>query len=535
MDNICLRLPNRDRVGLVLDVSHILAARNINIVSMEVTPNVMYLEIQPLPTAEKQLIMAALGNIPQVVDVEEIPLMPHQERAEQVKAVLHTVSDGIIAVDRHGTITHFNPAAAYITRLPQEKVLGQNLRDFFPAHIPLLQTLRSGESYDNREIVLPRTNSHYLTTGRPILDVHGRIIGAVAVLKDMNDVRRMVYSVSGDNTCTFDKILHVSPAMAAVVNMAKTIARSDSTVLIRGETGTGKELFARAIHAASNRAGKIFVPVNCAALPESLLDSELFGYEGGSFTGANKSGKQGLFEFAHGGTIFLDEIGEISPALQAKLLRVLEDGKVRRIGSNREISVDVRILTATNRNLEKMIQTGTFREDLYYRLNVIPLFIPPLRNRREDIPLLARHLVSGFCLRLKKPPCTISDAAMDKLLHHLWPGNVRELENVLERAVNIMEGPVLQPEHIILDQELGEAPRPPTFTPARGQSLADIVAAVEREVLTRAVQRHHSARQIGRTLGLSHTAVLKKLRRYGLTIPQSGSYNADNPEHFEEE
>lgn len=524
MDNICLRLANRDRVGLVLDVSHILAARNINIVSMEVEPNVMYLEIQPLPVAEKHLVIAALKKIPQVTEVEEIPLMPHQEKAEQIKTVLHTVSDGIIAVDRHGRITHFNPAAAYITGLPPEAVVGKNLQDIFPTDIPMLQTLRSGESYDNREIVLPHTNSHYLSTGRPILDVHGRIIGAVAVLKDISDVRRMVHAVTGDRTVTFDKILHVSPTMAAVVNMAKTIARSDSTILIRGETGTGKELFARAIHAASNRADKIFVPVNCAALPESLLDSELFGYEEGSFTGASKRGKQGLFEFAHGGTIFLDEISEISPPLQAKLLRVLQEGKVRRIGSNREIPVDVRVLAATNRNLEEMIYQGAFREDLYYRLNVIPLFIPPLRNRREDIPLLARHLVSNFCLRLKKPLCTISDAAMDKLVHHLWPGNVRELENVLERAVTIMEGPVLRPEHILLDQELGKDTGLPVLSPRRDQSLADILGAVEREVLVRAVQRYRSARQIGRALGLSHTAVLKKLRHYGISLPQHQHY-----------
>ena len=218
--------------------------------------------------------------------------------------------------------------------------------------------------------------------------------------------------------------------------MAKTIARGDSTVLLRGETGTGKEMFARAIHEASPRAARMFVPINCAAIPDHLLESELFGYEEGAFSGAAKGGKKGLFEYAAGGTVLLDEVAELSSPLQAKLLRVLQDGKVRRVGGTKEINVNVRLMAATHRNLEDLMVRGLFREDLYYRLNVIPLFLPPLRERPEDIPLLVDLFLRRFAARMKKPVPLVGEVAMAKMIRYAWPGNIRELENVVERAVN---------------------------------------------------------------------------------------------------
>ncbi|MCX5907873.1 MAG: sigma 54-interacting transcriptional regulator, partial [Deltaproteobacteria bacterium] len=447
-----------------------------------------------------------------------IDFMPHQVRTEQLKAVMASVSDGIIAIDHEGRVTQYNPAAEKIIRIPAQEVIGKPIFDTFPPDIPLLDALKTGAVYNNREILLDRTKSHYLTSGRPIFDQRGRIIGAVAILKDISDVRALVYTVTGQLPLTFDQILFASSSMQRVVALAKTIARGDSTILIRGETGTGKEIFARALHAASSRAEKTFVPINCSAIPDTLMESELFGYEKGAFTGAVKGGKQGLFEFADGGSLFLDEIGELSPHLQAKLLRVLQDGKVRRIGGTREMPVNVRILAATHRNLEDLLQKGWFREDLYYRLNVIPLFLPPLRARKEDIPLLTQAFLKRFAARLQKPVQTVSETALRKLGEYHWPGNIRELENVIERAVNIITGEVILAEHIILDQDFRPKAEAPPLD--RTRPLEEIVAEAERIALAQAMQKYPTSRKLGSALGLSHTAVLKKIRKYALQPPK---------------
>lgn len=514
MEQVRLKIPNVDRVGLVLDISQVLAERHINIISMEVEINTIFLEIALQPF-EKPAIIERLCKIQQVLDVTEIPLMPHQEKSEQLKAVLSSVSDGIIAIDQQTRVTHYNPAAEQIIRVPCQQMLGSPLTALLPDDLPLLDALRHGTVYNNREIFLERTKSHYLASGRPVFDQAGRIIGAVAVLKDIGDVRKLIYTITGQLTFTFAEILYTSDTMRQVVAMAKTIAAGSSTILIRGETGTGKELFARALHSASPRSEKVFVPLNCAAIPDALLESELFGYEDGAFTGAAKGGKQGLFEYANGGTLFLDEIAELSGHLQAKLLRILQDGKIRRIGSNREIPVNVRILAATNRNLEELIDKGRFREDLYYRLNVIPLFLPPLRERTVDISLLAHFFLQRFAATMQKKVNTISETALMKLSSYPWPGNIRELENVIERAVNVMNGSVVLAEHIIFDQDY--TPRQPALLPIN-QTLEAIVEAVERDVLLRSLQQHKTSRQLGKMLGLSHTAVLKKLKKYNLHL-----------------
>lgn len=517
METIRLKLPNVDRVGLVLDISHTLVTRQINIVSMEVEPNVTYLELEAMPEAVCREVMSALLSIPQILAVLPIDLMPHQVRTEQLKAVMSAVSDGIVAIDAAGIVTQYNPAAETILHLPRERIVGRSLTACLPADMPLLDTLKTGLSYNNREIVLDETKSHYLASGRPIFDPCGRIIGAVSVLKDISEVRELVQSVTGQMPAAFERILHESTSMKRVVAMAKTIARGDSTVLLRGETGTGKEMFARAIHEASPRAHRMFVPINCAAIPDHLLESELFGYEEGAFSGAAKGGKKGLFEFADGGTILLDEVAELSIPLQAKLLRVLQDGKVRRVGGTKEINVNVRLMAATHRNLEDMMGRGLFREDLYYRLNVIPLFLPPLRERPEDIPLLVDLFLHRFAARLRKPVPTVGEVAMAKLIRYTWPGNIRELENVVERAVNLMDGLVILSNHVLV-QGVAE-PISPAVDSTGVFRLDDAVAETERETLLHAVRQHHSSRKLGAALGISHTAALKKMKKYGITFP----------------
>ena len=293
METTRLKLPNVDRVGLVLDISKVLAARKINIVSMEVEPNTTYLELEGMSPTTSQEVVAALLAIPQVLDVIMIDLMPHQVRTEQLKAVMSSVSEGIVAIDASGIVTHYNPAAERILHLSRQQVIGNPLTKYLPVDLPLIETLRNGAAYNNREIVLEKTRSHYLASGRPIFDHSGRIIGAVSVLKDISEVRELVQSVTGQMPAAFNRIVHESNVMKRTLAMARTIACGDSTVLLRGETGTGKELFARAIHEASPRSSGMFVPINCAAIPDQLLESALFGYEAGAISGAARCGKRG--------------------------------------------------------------------------------------------------------------------------------------------------------------------------------------------------------------------------------------------------
>jgi transcriptional regulator with PAS, ATPase and Fis domain len=290
-----------------------------------------------------------------------------------------------------------------------------------------------------------------------------------------------------------------------VFELARAAAKSASTVLILGESGTGKDLLARAIHAESERASGPFVAVSCAALTETLLESELFGHERGAFTGANTR-HTGKFEAADGGTLFLDEIGDISAKLQLDLLRVLEERRVTRVGGTGSIPVDVRVVAATNRDLARMVEDGTFRKDLYYRLNVIPLTIPPLRDRKEDIPLLVDHLLERLAVETGKRIEEVSDEAMARLLAHDWPGNVRELRNILERGLVLAHGAVLRPEHL---GDLGG-----------GQAAAGNPLSLEemerRHVATVLRQAGGNVSQAARVLGIDRATLYAKIRKYDL-------------------
>ena len=515
------RIQFKDRVGVVLDVSRLLFQKNINIISLQVLSNNMYLEIEAVPKKDGDKLVAELTGISQVYHVEYIDVMPHEERERKVKAVLDSVSEGIIAIDKNGYITTFNPVCENILHYQAEEVIGRHVSEILAKDLPMLRALKNGRCYDNKEMIInnQRGRYHYITTGRPIIDEDHNILGVVAAIKDMSRVRELVYSITQPSMITFDDMVYCSRQMSQIVDLAQRVAQSDTTVMIRGESGTGKELFARAIHMASPRRNKPFVPLNCAALPESLLESELFGYADGAFTGAKKGGRQGLFEFANDGTLFLDEIGELSPHLQAKLLRALQDRKVRRIGDRNEISLNVRIIAATNRNLEEMLKRGDFREDLYYRLNVFPISLPSLRERPEDIPLLAQHLMGKFSKRLGKKITGLSSGAMEKLIRNHWNGNVRELENVIERAINLAEGEIILPEHIIFDQN-GTRHHPPAdpAVPHDGGifTLKEAVDATEKNTIKLALKRYRSIRQAAKALGVSHTTLLNKLKKHNV-------------------
>jgi two-component system response regulator PilR (NtrC family) len=311
-----------------------------------------------------------------------------------------------------------------------------------------------------------------------------------------------------------DRMVGVSSSMAALFDLVRSIAPTSSTVLVTGESGTGKELVAKAIHALSPRRDGSFVSVNCAALAENLLESELFGHMKGAFTDAHQT-KKGLFEVAHRGTLFLDEVGEMSMAMQVKLLRALQEKTIRRVGGTDEIEVDVRVIAATNRPLEDLVQQRTFREDLFYRLNVIPIHVPPLRARKEDVPLLAEHFLARFSREMGKPVAKISSEAMDRLSRYSWPGNVRELENVVERAVALETSSAILPER--LPNQMLSAAHAAPFGPALavGFNLDDHLRAIEADLVRRALEQSGGDRSVAcGLLGISPRSLRYLLEKH---------------------
>ncbi len=344
--------------------------------------------------------------------------------------------------------------------------------------------------------------------------------GALFILREMEEVRRLVQSLSRPFMNNFEDIIGKSKSIKDTKLLAKLVAKTNSNVMILGESGTGKELFARAIHLSSNRADGPFVAINCSAVPDSLIESEFFGYEKGAFTGARSSGKQGLFQLATNGTIFLDEIGDLPIHLQAKILRAIQEKKIRRIGGQKEISINVRIISATHRNLQKMVKEETFREDLYYRLNVVPIHIPPLRERKEDIPLLARYFIRTLSEEMGGGSIKeITQEALNELIHYHWPGNVRELENIMERA-SIFAKDKIQSKHLMI-QNKNKEDLQKNFTKDDNKielpvELYKIIRDIEYVYINEANKKFHSSREVAKALGISHTTVIKKLKQYRL-------------------
>ena len=373
-----------------------------------------------------------------------------REQRNRVQAVLDSIAEGVLTVDREGRITSLNRAAQRILGCGDDAI-GEAAADRLPAEIagpssPLHETLTVGRPVGNREIAIVdgrgRTIPLSVHAG-PFHDEARGALGAVCTLRDLREIERLA-----DERRERGPLLGIvgkHPRMREVFDRVAMIKDSDSTVLIQGESGTGKGLLAQALHRVSPRHAKPFIKVSCAALPETLLESELFGHERGAFTGAIRD-RKGRFELADQGTIFLDEIGDLTPSVQVKLLRVLQEQEFERVGGSDTIRVDVRVIAATHRDLPGLMAEGKFREDLYYRLNVIPVNIPALRERRSDIPLLVHHLLDHFASIGKGKAVSISPSAMAVVIDHDWPGNVRELENVLEHAVVCSRGSVIEPE-----------------------------------------------------------------------------------------
>ena len=369
---------------------------------------------------------------------EQETLHQIKDMKNQIETIINTVQEGIIAVDSCGKIVNLNASAEKMLSVAGSDAAGKVLEEVLPG-ISVEHILKSGKGFSNREISRKTKGRHhrYMATAR-LWAGDGEAKGVVLTLREMSEVRKFVSHFSTQTFCyTLEMILGESQALQLTKEAAAKAAASSSTVLIQGESGTGKELFARAIHCGGDRRDKPFLAINCAAIPEALLESELFGYEEGAFTGARRGGKPGKFELADGGTLFLDEIGDMSLTLQAKLLRVLQERCIERVGGMDSIPVDVRIIAATHKDLDGMVKSGEFRQDLFYRINVFPIAIPALRQRPEDIPLLVDSFLGRYCSSFGKPLLPVDEDAYQALLSYGWPGNVRELENTIEYLVNV--------------------------------------------------------------------------------------------------
>jgi len=379
--------------------------------------------------------------------------MVNETQGKDRDVILDSITEGVFTVDSDWRITSFNQTAEEITGITREKAIGLHCSDILRAdvcetHCALRDTMKTGEPVINRavHIVDAKGERRAIAISTALLkDATGKVIGGVETFRDMSVVEELRKQIEG--RYSYEDIISQSHQMQNLFGIFPDIAESDCTVLIEGESGTGKELVARAIHNSSFRKDGPFVAVSAGALPDTLLESELFGYKAGAFTDAKKD-KPGRFALAEGGTLFLDEIGDVSSAMQVRLLRVLQEHKYEPLGAIDSVETDIRIITATNRGLDKLVEQGKFRDDLYYRINVMRLELPPLRERKEDVPLLVNHFISRFNrLRNKNISC-VTDEVLARLLAYNYPGNVRELENIIEHCFVLCQGEIIEQKHL---------------------------------------------------------------------------------------
>jgi len=472
---------------------------------------------------------AVFKDITEVVNLaEEITNL--KEIQTMLEAIIQSSEEAISVVDEHGRGILINRAYTRITGLEKEQVIGKPANaDISEGESMHMQVLRTRRPVRGARMKVGPHDKDVIVNVAPII-VDGKLKGSVGVIHDVSEISQLTSELnrarhiirSLEAKYTFDDIIGSSEEMEFAIEQAKLGAKTPATVLLRGESGTGKELFAHAIHNESKRKFNKFVRVNCAAISESLLESELFGYEEGAFSGAKRGGKRGIFEEANNGSIFLDEIGELPLNTQAKLLRVLQEKKIVRVGGTKPIPIDVRIIAATNVNLEKGIGNGTFREDLYYRLNKIPIFIPSLRMRKQDIKPLAEHLLHKINQDYGRTVEGLTQEAIQYLMRYDWPGNVRELENVLGRAVIFMnyQERLIDVQHIpSLHNSLEDAPAQIALAESeiKDTPLSDLVEKYEAKVIAEVLKLNGGNKTAAaKSLGISLRSLYYKLEKYNL-------------------
>ncbi|MFP7296256.1 sigma-54 interaction domain-containing protein [Neobacillus niacini] len=441
------------------------------------------------------------------------------------------LSDGILVTDHNGVVLRINKAYSKITGISEEEMIGQHMQTFVEKKYinkPVSLLVLKEKKKISIMSTTPSTNSKVLVTGTPIFDKNGEIAQVYTIVRDFTELvllKEKLEEKERENEKYYKALqllnenkgntsfIGESTPIIKIKRLIEQVSNTDATVLITGETGVGKEVIANEIVKNSSRNKQPFVKVNCSAIPETLLESELFGYEKGAFTGAQQKTKLGLFEEANHGTILLDEIGEMPMKLQAKLLRIIQEKEVVRIGGSRPIKIDVRIIAATNQNILNQIKEGSFREDLYYRLNVIPFVMPPLRERSEDIYLLVYHFLNQFNSKYNKQK-KIAPEELDLLTNYQWPGNIRELKNTIERLVIIGENEYITRDIIILT--LGEEHFPSNIG-KKIMPLKEAVAILEKEIITNALKKYGSTHKAAKALGVTQPTVLRKAKSLGIT------------------
>jgi len=432
-----------------------------------------------------------------------------------LEAMLDSITAGIVSIDQNGAVKTANTHAAEMFGFQEDALLSMHASDLLDGWDAIRATLLTSQRFMDEDVfVRAATNKlQFNLSAYPVLDAEGELRAVILVFKDVRKVRKLANRIMGRRAIyTFNKIIGKNAAFVRVMDFAKKMADSRSNILITGESGTGKELFAQAVHNHSDRREEAFVAINCAAIPRSLIESELFGYEEGSFTGARHGGQPGKFEVADGGTVFLDEIGEMPLDMQPRLLRVIEEGTVCRIGSTREIVVNVRIIAATNSELEAEVANGNFRKDLFYRLNVLPMRLPPLRERKDDIPLLVDFFMDRITRKLNKRPVDIPPDRLRDLICYDCPGNIRELENYVELMVNAEGLPGTLPDCAPEATKAGEGQQKPAVGTPHAEPESELLADVERRHIEATLSRYDGNVSLAaRALGIGRNTLYRKL------------------------
>lgn len=504
------------RPGMTRELLDLLTECGIDLCSIEMMPDGrIYLCCSPVNFAVFSQLMTDIRRINGVTDVRTVSVMPSQHELRAMRALLVAMPEPVLSVDVKGVIELTNSAAQQLFSFDETKIRQMNvcalITDFNFSR--WLESERIATKI--RQVVIK--GSAFLMEAHPVYmaDEAGRgsvLAGAVIILKSIRRMKYQLQHIDTKDDLSFDRIVAVNPTMHQLIGQARKMAMLDVPLLITGDTGTGKDMLARACHLFSARGQKPFLALNCAALPDDVVESELFGHAAGAYPNALED-KKGFFEQANGGSVLLDEIGEMSARMQTKLLRFINDGTFRRVGEESEVHVDVRVICATQKNLTAMVQRGEFREDLFYRLNVLTLSLPPLRERPQDLLPLTEMFVAQFADEqgIARPGCSVQLTAFLSGYH--WPGNIRELKNVIYRALTQLEGGELRPQDICLPDS---SPGVSVSDEMLAGSLDDIIGRFERSVLTRLYLSYPSTRKLAKRLSMSHTAIANKLREYGL-------------------
>lgn len=488
-----------DRHHITYEILKVLKDHDIPIISMEVYSNEIYLKLPHMTKELTKKVYKEWESVEGFDHVEEIDVMSFEKKDVEIESVLNFISEGVIMLARAGTIEYINKKArAYFSSMVEGDYIyshigGNELKEFF---------LNDKQNLKNMMFI--KNNIAYIMDIDRIYSEEKIFCGYFATVNEV-DMKTSSFA----NYITFDDIIGKSPKLVDTIEMAKLFSNSDTNILLLGESGTGKEMFARSIHSHSRPEYK-FMGINCAAIPEELLESELFGYEPGTFTGGSDEGRIGIFEACSGGTVFLDEIGELNYHLQAKILRAIQERKIRRLGSNKEVGLDVRIISATNRDLKKLIEDGKFRLDLYYRLNTFTVDIPPLRERVGDLKILIDYFLNRMQKRYNKDKIVLSNKAEELLNSYSWPGNIRELQNVLERAVVLSKDSIILPEHILFDHDEDQSLN------LKSNSLTDAIETFEKNYIIKALDESVSIREAARKLKTTHTLLINRMKKYSI-------------------